>query len=370
MLIDTAECLSKQIEVNDARRSALTGYDGFDEVEGGLRIAWLSDLHIAQVNDSDRPFALEPKRTKWFRSLFLEKRNHWTESFASKNLDLIMERIGEQKMNHVLITGDITNLALDEQFKIAREKFLSFQASIGEKTDGTKLSCNFWTILPGNHDVSEFLPGAKLSKFFQAFGEVLPKQIFPMTKVIPSPAKSSKLKLALICLDSTPNYPVEMVGMNAQGYLGKEQKGRLKQLLSSGSLNGQVAVVALHHAPVLIPYFKSRLMEYFMSLDADDANELITGCCTYDVKAVLHGHFHTYSPWRAPIGVPDEVRGYMPIIGAPCGTTGTPKQSVEFLELREVEVEKGRETVPGLALAMHELDESGWEERKLDVVIF
>ena len=136
-------------------------------------------------------------------------------------------------------------------------------------------------------------------------------------------------------------------------------------------------MVALHHAPLSVPYIKSELTEYFMSLDQADAKELIDLCCDFGVKGILHGHYHTYSPWNAPVGAPNEIVGYMPIVGAPCGTTDAPGQNVEFLELREVEVAKGAATTTGLSVVRHKLELQGlgqreqeWHEEELGVVIY
>jgi len=354
-----------------------TGYDRVEEVKGGMRIAWLSDLHIAKVTDSKRLFAL--KRTKLIRSLFLERKNIWTESFASDNLNKIMERVEDQKPSHVLITGDVTNLALEEQFKTARERFLTAQGKVGVQKDG--LSRDFWTVLPGNHDVSRVSSDGKLSTFFESFGEIYSDgyavQGFPVCKTLRSPAESSEFELELIGLDSTPNWPVEVVGMNARGQLGKEQKDKLQRLLSASHSSKKFVIVALHHAPLSVPYLKSELTEYFMGLDDDDAKELISLCCEFGVRGILHGHYHAYSPWYAPVGAPNRIVGQMPIVGAPCGTTGAPGQNVEFLELREVDVIKGATTTPGLSVIRHKLEppraalrEQEWDEEELGVVIY
>ncbi|MCJ7767139.1 metallophosphoesterase, partial [Candidatus Bathyarchaeota archaeon] len=253
-LIDATECLSKQIEINDARSSMPTGFDYLQEVEGGLRIAWLSDLHIADVKESSMPYArpvITIKRMKLLRSLFQRTKSYWSEKFASENLDLILEKLAEQKPNHILVTGDITNLALEEQFRLARDKFLSLQAEVGIKASGGRLSPDFWTILPGNHDVGKFTARKKLSSFFEEFGEIYPDsftpQDFPFCKTLRSPAISSDFELELVGLDSTPDSPVEVVGMNARGELGEEQKDKLQELLSNHHSSRKFVVVALHH---------------------------------------------------------------------------------------------------------------------------
>lgn len=373
-LIDAAECLSKQIDINFRRSSRAIGYDDYREVNGGLRIFWFSDLHIGEVKKSKKLFAL--KRNKFFRSLFLERKNIWTENFASENLKYIMKRVEAQKPNHVLITGDVANLAMEEQYEEARKMFLRTQTNVG--VEGNGLSPDYWTILPGNHDVSEIGPSNKLYEFFKCFKETYPNghsgKEFPIRKKLRS--SSSGFELELIGLDSTPNSPVQVIGMNARGQLSEEQKNGLRELLTDSS-NGKFAVVALHHAPLSVPFLKSGLGEYFMSLEDDDARDLIDLCCDYGAKGILHGHYHTYSPWLVPVVRSKQKVMQMPIVGAPCGTTGAPGQNVEFLELREVDVFKGASKTPGLSVIRHKMEEPEpgsrepkWDEKDLGVVIY
>lgn len=372
-LIDAGHCLAQQIEINRARSSMQIGYDYFEEVKGGLRIAWLSDLHIAEVKESSMPFmwrVITIKRMKLLRSLFQRTKSYWSEKFASENLDLILKELAEQKPNHILVTGDITNLALEEQFRLARDKFLSHQAKVYEEANGGKLSPDFWTILPGNHDVTKSLSSDRLSEFFNVFGETYPDgrtdDAFPVRKTLRSPA--SDFELELIGLDSTPNLGVEVVGMNARGRVTQEQKKRLADKLVSSHSKKRFVLVALHHAPLSVPYIKSEWNEFFMSLDTEDAQWLLAQCCTYSVKAILHGHFHTYSPWLAPLGAPEKITGSMHVLGAPCGTTGAPRKGVEFLELREVEAQNVKGTMKGLSVIRHRW-ENTWTEENLNVLI-
>jgi len=370
VLIDATECLTKQLEINDLS-SMKAGYDYVEKVKDGLRVIWLSDLHIGKVKKSGALFAL--KETGPVRRLFSPRKHLWSESFASENLRYMQDRIGELKPDHILVTGDITNLALRNQFQKAREHFLMIQ----ERADksATDLLHNFWTILPGNHDVDRKFLGTGLFGFSDAFkvtynnGHNNPS--FPFRKTLES--RASKFKLEIIGMNSTPDWPVEVVGMNARGKLGKEQKDRLGEFLEDVPRTGKFVVVALHHAPLSVPHIRSEWAEYFMALDGKDAVDLINLCCTFEVKGILHGHYHTYSPWYAPVVNSKKVAKQMPIIGAPCGTTGIPGQNVEFLELREVNVMIYETIKPGLSVIRHRRvseSEKEWDEEDLGIVIY
>jgi 3',5'-cyclic AMP phosphodiesterase CpdA len=373
VLVDAASCLSTQIKVNAAYRQFGTFFGNPYVVPGGLRIAWLSDLHVGDVKDSGRLFRFT--RRKLFRSLFQGRKTCWTEPYASANLDHIVAHIQELNVSHVLVTGDIANLALEEQFEAARNKFLSLQAGLGKGPPG-KLSPEFWTILPGNHDVDKTAGQKKLSHFMEVFSDLYDssagQMAFPVVRHIVSPAPSG-FAVDVVGIDSSPHLSVEVLGMNARGEISDEQFGKFRNRLVD--LHGKKAfvIVALHHHPIVVPYVKSKWEEFFMSLDTDDANLLVSSCCEFGVRAILHGHYHAYSAWFAPVGLPKAVKRFMPIIGAPCSTTGAPGEDVEFLELVEVELENFSESLAGLALYRHRLADAQagrWECESLGLHLY
>jgi 3',5'-cyclic AMP phosphodiesterase CpdA len=369
-LIDLGQCLEAQnVQVQLGSAMGLRKANTIEVVENGLKIAWLTDLHIGAVDERKQRVFAWPKRQRWFRSAFAKEKNFWTECFAENNLDRILERIVELGCNHVLISGDISNLALPEQYTIAREKFIAHQVAVGQGKD--KLSEDYWTIIPGNHDVESSSKDRKYSRFLEHFGEIFNggrNFAFPFQKTVRSPG-DSQLEISIICLDSCPTTPVERIGTNARGEISEDQMESFRKMLEQNAAKGTFTVVVLHHAPIVMPYLKPKLLEFFMALDPSNASDVITLCCTHGVKAVLHGHFHTHSSWLAPVGLPNTMKGYMPIIGAPCGTLQSPGESVVFLELREVKLigEEGH----SLALSLFKHCRSGntWKEESVGMII-
>jgi hypothetical protein len=345
-------------------------------VEGGLRIALLSDLHIGDVTKRQlRKLKTQP----FFRELFQKQKSIYSEAFALINLEQILGRIAEIEVHHVLIAGDITMLALPEQFSLAREKFIGLQNRLRNRihSTGNGLSPDFWTILPGNHDVecNSSQADKKLSLFFKSFGETYKtmhfNDVFPIQKTLASTAKNSQLKVEIIGLDSTANVSVDIVGLNALGQIRKDQFDRLSRILEDRSESSTLRIVVLHHHLVNIPYVKSEVEENFLQLNKNDANKLLNLSCDYGIHGILHGHFHVYSPWFAPIGAPDDITGFLPIVGAPCGTLSAPNKDVKFLELREMQRESSNGTKSVLQLYRHSLTsrQSGqqWTEESLGV---
>jgi hypothetical protein len=339
---DTAACLGGLLAAEDPSEKPWVVPGQYRPVEDGLRIAWLSDLHVSDVLSKKSFWSSPIKRLKLFRSLFQKQHSVFAEPFAMLNLQSILERLVELKVHHVLITGDITMLALPEQFKNAHDAFLNAQGSLLKDHPGPKLSPKLWTILPGNHDVSgsSSNPELKLSEFFDAFEDCYKAQEyqceFPTHTFVEVAGSKSGLRVELIGMDSTGSKPVQIIGPNAKGQISDKQMKRLSEILLQQPSPRTLRLVALHHHLVNIPYVKSELEEEFMELEESASRKLLNLSCDYGIHGILHGHFHAYSPWFAPIGVPGKISGSLPIIGAPCGTLDSPGRKVQFLELREI----------------------------------
>src|SRR5262245_17745880 len=117
-----------------------------------MRIAHCSDLHLLS-HDGARWLSLANKR--WIGAVNLlsnRSRHYHVAAFDDMVADL-----NEQRFDHVLCTGDVTNLALPQEFDFARDKF-----------DRLALGPSGVTVLPGNHDayVAEGIP-----LFHEAFGQ-------------------------------------------------------------------------------------------------------------------------------------------------------------------------------------------------------
>src|SRR4051794_38719172 len=100
-----------------------------------MRIAHLSDLHV-----------LSPGSMRW-RSLLFNKRVtgyativfHRGRVFRRDYLDVVVAAAGRDA-DHVVITGDITNLALESEYEVASRMIEALARTVEP------------TIVPGNHD--------------------------------------------------------------------------------------------------------------------------------------------------------------------------------------------------------------------------
>jgi 3',5'-cyclic AMP phosphodiesterase CpdA len=330
------------------------------DVKGGWKAVWLSDLH--EASDVKAGW-FNPKR--WVRGAMYASANRLTEYFQWQNLKEIAERIKSLRPAHILVTGDLTNLATPAQFKKVKDLFLELQSDLGNESKG--LDRELWTIIPGNHDVrwqaTRFENRKHFGTFLEYFGELYADE--KATSVLdPFPYENEqflvtpKTKLRLICLDSNTHWPVWVVGPNAKGKIDNHQMDQLKSKLANAG-DREIRLVVLHHHPVTVPKIVSNLENYFLSLDAEDSRNLIAACAAESVAAILHGHFHAYSDWSIPI-VKDGTRR-MSVIGAPCGTMGAPGVDVAFLELRESLRSTPKGVELGLAVYSHRQSESQWQ---------
>jgi 3',5'-cyclic AMP phosphodiesterase CpdA len=348
----------------------------------GLRIAWLSDLHLAGEHEAaparfsttqrlvGRINPLQRKAESFMRF----KGTPITQNFAKQNLIRILEEVERIRPDHILVTGDITNYARESQFNEAHNLFLNVQRSVTDSLRD-RLDPTFWTILPGNHDVTNEnqmrgITKKNLGMFFRIFGSTFDsvrpgftyETAFPIVKHL---SKRGRNLIRLIGLDSNVHHPVWVVGMNTRGKLDDDQMTRLYGVLGAPA-QAPMTLLALHHHPIVVPELATELEDYFLALKDTHGQRLIKTCANNSVSAILHGHFHAYSAWSALTATQQQLA----IIGSAAGTITVPDtQTEEFLELCEAQRETPLGVEEGLALYKHRLGDGGWSAGYLGVFL-
>jgi 3',5'-cyclic AMP phosphodiesterase CpdA len=235
-----------------------------------LKIAHLSDLHLLEL-EGVSPTRFLNKRLTGLANLRLRRKHIHRSSYVRA----IAREIRRAGADHVAITGDLTNLALEPEFALARE--------VIEKELG--LDPAHVSIVPGNHDL--YTRGALVSQRFARFfadyiqsdlpelGAELGLGRFPYVK-LRGPA-------AIIGLTSA----VPRLPFVAAGKLGKAQIDGLARLLAHPEVKKRTPVLLLHH-PMHNP--SSRVKAMLEGLD--DAAVLWTSLRHVARGLVLHGHLH------------------------------------------------------------------------------
>jgi 3',5'-cyclic AMP phosphodiesterase CpdA len=195
-----------------------------------VKLAHCSDLHLLS-HDGAGLMKLANKRWIGAANLLSNRSRHYHVAA----FDQMIDDLNAQDIDHVLCTGDVTNLALEQEFAFARGKF--------DKLDGGP---EHVTVIPGNHDayVAEGLEF--FGKFFDEFSRTDPGWEWPNADAGERwPIVRIRGPVALIGVTTSRATP----WFTAYGRVGDAQLARLDQVLADPRLAGKVRIVAVHHPP-------------------------------------------------------------------------------------------------------------------------
>ena len=197
-------------------------------------------------------------------------------------LDALVSDLQAQAPDHIAVTGDLVNLALEAEFAPA----LKWLEGVGAP--------DRVTVIPGNHDA---YVRATQHRFAQVWKPYLDGDdrsgggiVFPLLR--------RRGPLALISVSSAVPTPPLM----ATGWLGRAQLEALDRLLAQLSAGLAFRVLLIHH-PLRSDAHAKRLTDSF---------ELRALLLQHGVELILHGHDHVHSTiWI------EGPKGSIPAIGVP-----------------------------------------------------
>ena len=226
-------------------------------------VAQISDPHLGPL-PSVRLRQLLSKRAFGY----FNWRNHRLHAFDESVLAALTADMKAAKPDHIAVTGDLVNLALEAEFAPA----LTWLKSIGP-TDRV-------TLVPGNHDA---YVRATRSRFAETWANYLAGddtaadgEIFPTLR--------RRGPVALIGVSSA----VPTLPLMATGWLGRKQLGALERLLAALAGEPVFRILLIHH-PLRSAARNKRLT---------DSSDLLALLKRYGVEMVLHGHDHVHSTIR------------------------------------------------------------------------
>jgi len=253
-----------------------------------MRIAHISDLHAFELKGA----------ALW---QFLGKRslgllNMWRKRAAGhplRILDALCQDLNHVALDHIVATGDLTNLSLPSELARARQAL-----------DSLRLGPQAVSVIPGNHDV--YVWDAYLRRSFEqhfapycAGDEAeagLPR--FPYVRV--------RGPVAIVgCSTALPSPPPL-----ADGWLGGRQLDAIAHALSAQ--RGRFRILLIHHPPLPQSLDLLRALRDRRSLQRVLRE---VGC-----ELVLHGHEHR--DVRSQLPGP---QGDIPVIGVGSGTYSDPR---------------------------------------------
>jgi len=237
-------------------------------------LAHLSDPHLPPL-PKPRLIELAGKRAlgyvNWTRNRHKYQRR--------EVLDALVADVQAQGPDHIAVTGDLVNLALEAEFAPAR----AWLDGVGPP--------DRVTTIPGNHD-------AYVRSTYHRFGETFAPYLADDDGRIGFPAVRRRGPLALISLSTAvPTLPLMATGM-----LGPDQLAALEQVLERLATEDVFRVLLVHHP------LKSKARHKRMT----DSAELLSLLQRHGVELILHGHDHIHSTmwFEGP-------NGNIPAIGVP-----------------------------------------------------
>lgn len=234
-----------------------------------MKIIHISDLHILKVKGS--VFDFLNKRIIGLLNIYINRRGE----YSIENVEKLFDDIKKQDYDHIVITGDFTNLALPSEF----EKNKELLEKLG---DSSKIS-----IIPGNHD--SYIKSAVKKRYFQKyFNKWLVSDIkiqgnnkFPYVRLLNE-------NIAIIGFNSS----IADCLFCSSGKISKYQIDEFERIMKNPNLKNRYKIVLIHHHLAK----NIKLVEWMFGMR--DRKKIVTLFSKYKIDLVLHGHRHINSEYE------------------------------------------------------------------------
>lgn len=160
------------------------------------------------------------------------------KTFFPSKVKALIEFFKQEKVTHVIVTGDLSSTSQDVEFKMARELILSFEK------EGMEVF-----VIPGNHDVYT-KKAERLKRFFDYFPPKKSENAFCLKKD----------GLSLHFLDKEKKKPLILLNtakannlISAEGLFNVDLELKLKNLLDSLPKDSNI-LIANHYPPFERPH--------------------------------------------------------------------------------------------------------------------
>jgi 3',5'-cyclic AMP phosphodiesterase CpdA len=243
-------------------------------------LAHLSDPHLAPLPAPSLRELIGKRATGYLHWARTRHKTHRREV-----LDALIADLRAQRPDHIAVTGDLVNIALEAEFAPAR----AWLQSVGTP--------EHVTVVPGNHDA---YARATQGRFAERCGDYMRGDGALTADPVTFPFVRRRGPLALIGVSSAVPTPPFM----ATGWLGQAQRDALDGILSQLSSEQAFRVLLIHH-----PLRSGKGARHKRLTDSD---ELLVLLKRRGVELILHGHDHIHSTmWF------DGPRGRIPAVGVP-----------------------------------------------------
>jgi predicted phosphodiesterase len=249
-------------------------------IESSIKIAHISDLHLAGRND---------------RRLL-------------QYLDGMLEHFKKVKVDHLIISGDLTDTAEPKDWQILKDRLIAHDLYEWQKV----------TVIAGNHDLINLeeemrfynvlnpLPGirnrsfsGKVSRFCTMFSELIVSEDasvagFPFVKIL----KVDGFSFALVAVNSVwPWHPADNP-LGARGCISPSEL-RVLRIPDVVDVLRESFVVGLCHHAYKVYSTESVIDQAFdWTMELTNRNEYLEVLKLLGARIALHGHFHRFQSYR------------------------------------------------------------------------
>lgn len=215
----------------------------------------------------------------WLKWTLKRSKEHRTEV-----LDALVEDLQTAQPDHVVVTGDLTNLGTEAEFPAA----VTWLQRLGGPQQVS--------IVPGNHDTYTFSSPAVLWRHWMDYlqsdsQERTALQVtHPSDHKLPQDFPTLRIRGPVALIGVSSAQPTNL--FYANGSVGKGQLERLEQLLHSLTESGLCRIVLIHH-----PLSNEGIAQRRRLSDAQAVQDILQRA---GADLVLHGHIHRTSVVTIP----------------------------------------------------------------------
>lgn len=225
-----------------------------------FRLAHISDVHLGPLPDVTYR-QLASKRITGY----INWRRNRSRKISVGALGAIVDDMLDSGPDHIAVTGDLMNLALDDEIELARR----WLETLGD--------AEHVSVVPGNHDA--YVPGA-LKKASRAWSRWMEGEGWARTDRNGHPYVRVRGPLAVIGVSSAR----ATAPFLASGDFTSEEAARMGELLARAAGEGLCRVILIHHPPV-----RGAAPAHKRLYGIGNFQETVR---RHGAELVLHGHTH------------------------------------------------------------------------------
>jgi len=253
-----------------------------------LTLVHISDFHLCQPSGISPGRFLNKRLFSYLSWRIRRQREH-----RPQVLEALTRAVQAMEADHVVVTGDLTQLALPSEFDQAR----SILQALGPPQKVF--------VVPGNHDA---LVAVSWPESWARWADYMASDSANPQPQVEFPTLRIRGPVALIGLCTARPTPF----LSAAGSIGTRQLQRLAEILQETARQSLFRVLLIHHPPIPgMVSFHKRLM---------DAEAFAVIAKQHGAELILHGHSHLCS--RAEMEGP---LGRIPVLGISSASAASPR---------------------------------------------